>query len=82
VMNEQLNATLMSWVQFFNDPLWNFLVVLLVAVGVFYTLITGAQTITMALYAAFVTFRVMGKNYDAAVLAAGHCGFGMGATPT
>lgn len=29
-----------------------------------------------------VTFRVMGKNYDAAVLSAGHCGFGMGATPT
>jgi len=44
--------------------------------------ILGAQTITMGLYAAFVTFRVMGKNYDAAVLAAGHCGFGMGATPT
>jgi glutamate:Na+ symporter, ESS family len=45
-------------------------------------IILGAQTITMALYAAFITFRVMGKNYDAAVLAAGHCGFGMGATPT
>ncbi|EPS3323407.1 TPA: sodium/glutamate symporter [Acinetobacter baumannii] len=45
-------------------------------------IILGAQTLTMALYAAFVTFRVMGKNYDAAVLAAGHCGFGMGATPT
>lgn len=44
--------------------------------------ILGAQTITMALYAAFVTFRVMGRNYDAAVLSAGHCGFGMGATPT
>ncbi len=44
--------------------------------------ILGAQTLTMALYAAFVTFRLMGKNYDAAVLAAGHCGFGMGATPT
>ncbi|MGQ4060069.1 sodium/glutamate symporter [Acinetobacter baumannii] len=44
--------------------------------------ILGAQTLTMALYAAFVTFRVMGNNYDAAVLAAGHCGFGMGATPT
>ncbi|MDC5395493.1 sodium/glutamate symporter [Acinetobacter baumannii] len=44
--------------------------------------ILGVQTLTMALYAAFVTFRVMGKNYDAAVLAAGHCGFGMGATPT
>ena len=23
-----------------------------------------------------------GKNYDAAVLSAGHCGFGLGATPT
>ncbi|HJF28357.1 sodium/glutamate symporter [Acinetobacter bohemicus] len=44
--------------------------------------ILGAQTLTMALYAGFITFRVMGKNYDAAVLAAGHCGFGMGATPT
>ena len=44
--------------------------------------ILAAQTVVMALYAAFVTFRIMGKNYDAAVLAAGHCGFGMGATPT
>ena len=40
------------------------------------------QAIAMALYAIFVTFRVMGRNYDAAVLAAGHCGFGLGATPT
>ena len=40
------------------------------------------QTIFMALYAIFVTWRMMGKNYDAAVLAAGHCGFGLGATPT
>ncbi|XPE43136.1 sodium/glutamate symporter [Shigella flexneri] len=35
------------------------------------------QTIFMALYAIFVTWRMMGKNYDAAVLAAGHCGFGL-----
>ena len=42
----------------------------------------AAQTMAMALYAYFVTFRVMGRNYDAAVLAAGHCGFGLGATPT
>ena len=41
-----------------------------------------AQVVMMVLYAAFVTFRVMGANYDAAVLAAGHCGFGLGATPT
>jgi len=40
------------------------------------------QAIAMAVYAIFVTFRVMGRNYDAAVLAAGHCGFGLGATPT
>lgn len=41
-----------------------------------------AQVGVMMLYATFVTFRVMGANYDAAVLAGGHCGFGMGATPT
>ncbi|MEC4726233.1 sodium/glutamate symporter [Shewanella sp. D64] len=40
------------------------------------------QTITLALFAYFVTFRLMGSNYDAAVMAGGHCGFGMGATPT
>lgn len=45
-------------------------------------MILVVQTIVMWLYANFVTFRVMGKNYDSAVLAAGHCGFGMGATPT
>lgn len=40
------------------------------------------QTAVMFLYAAFVTFRVLGKDYDAVVMAAGHCGFGMGATPS
>ncbi|MGJ0635845.1 sodium/glutamate symporter [Xenorhabdus bovienii] len=40
------------------------------------------QSIVMALYAIFVTYRVMGKNYDASILSAGHCGFGLGATPT
>lgn len=45
-------------------------------------IILTAQTLVMALFAMFVTFRVMGSNYDAAVLAAGHCGFGLGATPT
>lgn len=44
--------------------------------------ILAIQSIAMAGYAMFVTFRVMGRNYDAAVLAAGHCGFGLGATPT
>jgi len=45
-------------------------------------IILAVQALAMALYAVFVTYRMMGKNYDAAVLAAGHCGFGLGATPT
>lgn len=45
-------------------------------------LILLVQTVVMIAYAAFITFKVMGSNYDASVLAAGHCGFGMGATPT
>lgn len=40
------------------------------------------QVVVMAAYAIFVTYRAMGKDYDAVVLAAGHCGFGLGATPT
>lgn len=41
-------------------------------------IILAVQALAMALYAVFVTYRMMGKNYDAAVLAAGHCGFGWG----
>ena len=40
------------------------------------------QSVLMVFFAIFVTFRFCGKDYDAAVLSAGHCGFGMGATPT
>ena len=43
-------------------------------------IILFAQTIFMALFAYFVTYWAMGKNYDAAVLSGGICGFGMGAT--
>ena len=39
------------------------------------------QTIVMGLFAYFVTFNIMGRDYDAAVISTGHCGFGMGATP-
>lgn len=45
-------------------------------------IILAVQTLLMIAYAYFITFRVMGKDYDAAILAAGHCGFGLGATPT
>ncbi len=39
------------------------------------------QVTMMAAFAAFVTYRLMGRDYDAAVMAGGHCGFGLGATP-
>lgn len=42
----------------------------------------AVQTLGMALFASLITFRVMGSNYDAAIIAGGHCGFGLGATPT
>jgi ESS family glutamate:Na+ symporter len=40
------------------------------------------QTLGMVVFASFVTFRMMGGQYEAAIIAGGHCGFGMGATPT
>ena len=40
-----------------------------------------AQSVLMVIFAYFITFRVMGKDYDAAVFASASCGFGMGATP-
>ena len=40
-----------------------------------------AQALVIMLYTYFVVFNVMGRDYDAAVLVAGTCGFGMGATP-
>ncbi len=45
-------------------------------------MILAVQTVVMIFYGYFVTARFMGNDYDAAVLAAGHCGFGLGATPT
>lgn len=39
------------------------------------------QTAFMMIYASFVTFKSMGKDYEAAVMAAGHCGVGLGQTP-
>jgi ESS family glutamate:Na+ symporter len=42
--------------------------------------ILALQSVAVVLYAAVVTFRVMGKNYDAAIMAAGQVGFGMSST--
>lgn len=40
------------------------------------------QTTILAVFAYYITFKFMGSNYDAAVIVGGHCGFGLGATPT
>lgn len=45
-------------------------------------IILALQTVVVVIYAVCVTFVVMGRTYDAAVLAAGHIGFALGATST
>ena len=40
-----------------------------------------SQVLMMALFVYIVAFPLLGRNYDAAVLCAGICGFGLGATP-
>ncbi len=40
-----------------------------------------SQIIIMAMFVWFLAFPMLGKNYDSAVLCAGICGFGLGATP-
>ncbi len=44
-------------------------------------LLLALQIVAMTLFASFVVFRLMGSDYDAAVLAAGFTGLGLGATP-
>lgn len=41
----------------------------------------ASQVILIALFTYFIEFNIMGRDYDAAVVVAGTCGFGMGATP-
>ena len=43
--------------------------------------ILASQVVMMILFVRFVAFPMLGRNYDAAVLCAGICGFGLGATP-
>ncbi|MGD8117410.1 sodium/glutamate symporter [Vibrio sp. TRT 29B02] len=47
-----------------------------------FLVILAVQSVVLGFFSYFVTFKVMGSNYDAAVIAGGHCGFGLGATPT
>ena len=40
-----------------------------------------AQVILIVIFCYFLTFKLLGKNYDSAVMAVGHMGFGLGAVP-
>ena len=53
----------------------------LVALALPMIVILISQAVVMALWAYFVTFNTTGRDYDAAVMAAGHCGVGLGQTP-
>ena len=44
-------------------------------------ILLGAQVLLIIVFTYFVEFNIMGRDYDSAVLVAGTCGFGMGATP-
>lgn len=44
-------------------------------------ILLAGQSVLMFLFAYYVIYNIMGRDYDAAVIAAGTCGFGMGATP-
>ena len=44
--------------------------------------VLGSQVIFLVLFSYFVVFRILGSNYDAAVMCAGLLGHGLGATPT
>lgn len=43
--------------------------------------IVAAQVIFIALYGAFIAFRILGKDFDAAIMVSGMLGHGLGATP-
>lgn len=40
------------------------------------------QVLLMIIFFILFTFKFMGRDYDASIIAAGHCGFGLGAVPT
>lgn len=44
-------------------------------------ILLAAQVVLICVFTYFIEFNIMGRDYDAAILVAGTCGFGMGATP-
>jgi len=66
--------TTLNLSRLFAKDVANVALVLLVSIPV--------QLVIVAIYVSLVTFNVMGRDYDAVVISCGHCGYGLGATPT
>lgn len=45
-------------------------------------ILLGVQILMITCYSVFIVFRVLGANYDAAVICSGYAGLALGATPT
>ena len=59
-----------------NLKLWQ-----LVSLALPMIVILLVQTVVMFFFASYVVYTIMGRDYDAATISSGFCGFGMGATP-
>lgn len=71
-----INLSLFLGIAMITLQLWQ-----LAALALPLVILLAGQTLLMFLFARFVVFPFMGRDYDAAVISAGTCGFGMGATP-
>ena len=75
-MVENISLSLFLSMALMSMKLWQ-----LIDLAVPLIIILLVQTVLMAFFAYFITFNIMGRDYDAAVMSTGHCGFGLGATP-
>ena len=71
-----ISLSLFLSMDLFSMNLWQ-----LIDLAIPLIIILLVQTTLMAFFAYFITFNIMGRDYDAAVMSTGHCGFGLGATP-
>jgi ESS family glutamate:Na+ symporter len=83
----QLSQAAVNWCQEVSLPLFLSislmsmdLLILGIAAGPI-LLVLAAQVTVIAIFATLIVFRVMGRDYDAAVISAGFAGLAMGATP-
>jgi ESS family glutamate:Na+ symporter len=83
----QLSQAAVNWCQEVSLPLFLSislmsmdLLILGIAAGPILLVLT-AQVTVIAIFATLIVFRLMGRDYDAAVISAGFAGLAMGATP-